>query len=84
MTKRIDPRSPKKKAKDAAYAKLPAAIICKPLQFIGANTPSTVVIDPVMGIPTRVPSPEFRRARHAANRGDGAFVQAMALSVSKA
>lgn len=83
MTKRIDPRSPKKKAKDAAYASLPPAIIFKPLQFIGNNTPSTVKEDPITKMPVRVPSPEFEAAREQANLGNGLFVKGMARRIDR-
>lgn len=79
-----DSRSSAKKIKDAAYAKLPAAIIFKPLRFIGNNTPSTVKEDPITKLPVRVPSPEYQCAREAANLGNGALVKAMARRISKA
>lgn len=82
MSKPIDPRSPAKKRKDAAYAKLPAAIICKPLQFIGNNTPSTVKEDPITKMPVRIPSPEFHAARDAASCGNGQFVKFMARRIA--
>ena len=81
--KYLDLRSPKKKAKDAAYAKLPPAIIFKPLQFIGNNTSSTVKEDPITKMPVREPSPEFQAAREQADLGNGSFVKAMARRIDR-
>lgn len=78
---KIDLRSPKRKAKDAAYAKLPAAIICKPLQFIGHRT-AVKVTDPVTGIDRWEPSPDYKLARVAADHGNGAYVKHVARRVA--
>lgn len=84
MTKKtFDPRSAIKKAKDAAYAKLPPAIICKPLQFIRQRT-MVKVTNPATGHSHWANGPEFSRARNFADRGDGAAVQSMARNLAQA
>ncbi len=79
-----DPRSRIKKLKDAAYAKLPPAIICKPLQFIAKVHPPQKVINPVTGNADWVASPEYMAAREAANSGDGGFVKFLARRAASA
>ena len=81
--KKLDPRSALKKKKDAAYAKLPAAIICKPLQFIRQRT-MVKVTDPATGHSHWANGPEFSRARVFADRGDGAAVSSMARTLAPA
>lgn len=80
MTKKIDPRSATKKAKDAAYAKLPPAIICKPLRFIGEHT-NKLVDDPAGGRRIEL-SPEYLAAKDAAKRGEGDYVKRIAHRVA--
>ena len=60
--KKVDPRSPRKKAKDAAYAKLGQAMIVHPLRFIRRNGPDFLYIF----------------ARHAARIGHGFSVKTYA------
>jgi len=73
-----------KSQKRAAFAKLPPAIICKPLRFIGDNTACTMKEDPITKLPVRVPSAEYQRARKAADRGNGALVKGIAREVASA
>ena len=72
-----------KSQKQVAFAKLPPAIICKPLRFIGNTTPSTVKEDPITKMPVREPSPEFQAAREQADLGNGSFVKAMARRIDR-
>ncbi len=74
--KKLDPRSAIKKAKDAAYAKLPAAIIFKPLRFIRDNTPRVNIKDPLGNIVGYDDSVEYKAALRSAKFGAGASVQA--------
>lgn len=84
MTKtKIDPRSANKKAKDAAFAKLPA-IICKPLRFIADNTHRNAIYSPIGELLGFEPSPEYKGARIAADRGNGAMVKSIANKVASA
>lgn len=79
--KKQDPRSPMKKRKDAAYARLPAAIIFKPLRFIGEHT-NKLVDDFASGGKRVELSIEYLAAKDAAKSGDGAYVKRMARSVA--
>ena len=81
---RIDPRSPRKRAKDAAFAKLPPAIICKPLRFIADNTHRQAIYSPTGELLGFEPSPEQKRARIAADRGNGVLVKVIANQVAAA
>ncbi len=80
---KIDPRSAAKKKKDAAYAKLPPAIICRPLQLIAQRT-MVKVTNPATGHDHWEHGPEYKRARIKASRGDGGFVKQMARAVAAA
>ena len=78
-----DPRSRLKKLKDAAYAKLPPAIIFKPLRFIASVHPATKVIDPITGISAWVSSLEYEAGRKAADVGDGGLVKSLARRAAR-
>ena len=73
MTKKLT-----KTQKQAAWRDLPPAIICKPLRFIRDNTPRVEIKDPLGNIVGFDDSAEYKAARHAANIGAGACVQASA------
>jgi len=79
---KIDPRSAAKKAKDAAFAKIPPAAIASPLQFIWSNTPKVAITSTDGKVLGYEPSPEYKRARVAAYRGNGALVKSIARSVA--
>jgi hypothetical protein len=70
-----------KSQKRAAFAKLPPAIVCKPLRFILERT-AIKVTDPQRKQEHWVPGPAGIRARKLANRGDGGAVQAMAMRMA--
>lgn len=59
------------------------AIICKPLQFIRERT-MVQVTNPSTGHTHWENGPEYRRARIAADRGNGALVKSMARSLASA
>ena len=79
--KYLDLRSPRTKAKQAAWRALPAAIIHRPLQYIGGET--NKLVDDVATGGRRVElSPEYLAAKEAAKHGDGATVKNIARRVA--
>ncbi len=74
MTKKIDPRSATKKAKDAIYAALPVALIIKPLQFIKAE--SAYIAHDTKGRPYTAYGVAYQNAIKDAKHGHGGHVQA--------
>lgn len=84
MTKNTDPRSAIKKAKDAAFAKLGPAKVCKPLRFIRANTDKVAITGPLGEHLGWDDSPEYKAARATADLGHGAQVQAQARAIALA
>lgn len=84
MSKKIDPRSAIKKAKDAAYAKLPPAKILKPLRFIRANTERLAITNQAGEVIGFDDSAAYKAAREDADRGHGAYVQAQARAIALA
>ena len=84
MNTKIDPRSPAKKAKDAAYAKLGPALILKPLRYIAANTakyPITGTTGEVLGYRESLTT---QTAREWAKCGNGLKVKALARKIALA
>ena len=69
--------------KRVAFESAPPAIICKPLQFIRSRT-MVKTTNPATGHSHWSEGPEFTSARHAANRGNGAFVKQMARTLAAA
>lgn len=85
MTKtKTDPRSEAKKAKDAAFAKLPANLIISPLKFILCKAPKLPILGTRGEIIGYELSPEYKRARIAADRGNGDLVKSIARAVALA
>lgn len=69
--------------KRVSFEFMPPAIICKPLQFIRSRT-MVKTANPATGHSHWSEGPEFTSARHAANRGNGAFVKQMARALASA
>lgn len=81
MTKtKTDPRSPAKKAKDAAYAALPPVRIVRPLKFIDEATGSFVRSPDGRG--SWQASRAYIGAWHSARAGKGLAVQSLARSLA--
>lgn len=75
---------PERNRKEADTFKMrddrPSAVIQKPLEWILGHCPPTVKQDPITGGEVVILHPMYARARHAANRGDGATVKRIAAS----